>query len=67
MPLVAPIIGLHDSTWVERWWQAGIELGVDWQKDPLGPLVRAPDRGGMLMGRRCSSVETSSILRSECT
>ena len=62
MPLVAPIIGLHDAAWVDAWWDAGTRLGVDWGKEPFGPLVRAPSREGTLMCRRCSSTEASSIL-----
>ena len=63
MPLVSPIMGLHDASWVDVWMQAGTELEVDWNQVPFGPLVRAPSKSGHLLDRRCSSAEASSILR----
>ena len=65
MPLVMPIFGLHDiawAAWVDAWWSAGLELGVDWDKIPFGPLVRASSQDGYLMRRACTSTEASLIL-----
>ena len=48
MPLVAPFPGVTDANWVKAWLSAGRRLGVIWDAEPFGPLVRAPDANGKL-------------------
>ncbi|CAE7626860.1 unnamed protein product [Symbiodinium sp. CCMP2592] len=62
MPLVAPFPGVTDANWVKAWWSAGLRLGVQWDADPFGPLVRAPDAEGQLCKRRCTSSEAGVML-----
>ena len=62
MPLVAPFPGVTESRWVAAWQDAGRSLGVHWESEPFGPLVRAPGVGGRLCARRCSSSEAGAML-----
>ncbi|CAE7737917.1 unnamed protein product [Symbiodinium sp. CCMP2592] len=62
MPLVAPFPGVTDANWVGAWWNAGLRLGVQWDADSFGPLVRAPDAEGQLCKRRCTSSEAGDML-----
>ncbi|CAE7203383.1 unnamed protein product [Symbiodinium sp. CCMP2592] len=62
MPLVAPFPGVTDANWVKAWWNAGLRLGVQWDSEPFGPLVRAPDAEGQLCKRRCTSSEAGVML-----
>ncbi|CAE7217665.1 ubiad1 [Symbiodinium sp. CCMP2592] len=62
MPLVAPFPRVTDANWVKAWWNAGLRLGVQWDAEPFGPLVRAPDAEGQLCKRRCTSSEAGVML-----
>ncbi|CAE7410083.1 unnamed protein product [Symbiodinium sp. CCMP2592] len=62
MPLVAPFPGVTDANWVRAWWSAGLRLGVRWDEDPFGPLIRAPNAEGQLCKRRCTSGEAGHML-----
>ena len=62
MPLVAPFPGVTDANWVKAWLSAGQRLGVVWDAEPFGPLVRAPDANGKLCARRCTSGEAGDML-----
>eukprot|EP00439_Symbiodinium_sp_Y106_P015008 s3348_g2.t1 len=48
--------------WVAAWFDAGRQLGVVWDDEPFGPLVRAPNSSGHLCARRCSSSEAGAML-----
>ena len=62
MPLVAPFPGVTEAGWVAAWFDAGRQLGVVWDDEPFGPLVRAPNSSGHLCARRCSSSEAGAML-----
>ena len=62
MPLVAPFPGVTEVGWVAAWFDAGRQLGVVWDDEPFGPLVRAPNSSGHLCARRCSSSEAGAML-----
>ena len=62
MPLVAPCRGISGRDWSAIWEEAGNQLGVQWDAIPFGPLVRAVDGKGQLVGRRCTSQEATSLL-----
>ena len=63
MPLVCPAVSLAGVDWISAWFNAGVNLGFDWDARPLGALVLAPCDAG-LTNRRCSSSEATELLRS---
>ena len=68
LPLVAPCIGIDNTSWGEAWLSARRELGIESLKD--FPLMPAPDAAGLATVRPVSTEEAGRWLRmllKDCT
>ena len=61
LPLVAPCIGIDNTSWGEAWLSARRELGIESLKD--FPLMPAPDAAGLATVRPVSTEEAGRWLR----
>ena len=61
LPLVAPCIGIDNTSWGEAWLSARRELGIESLKD--FPLMPAPDAAGVATVRPVSTEEAGRWLR----
>ena len=61
LPLVAPCIGIDNTSWGEAWLSARRELGIESLKDY--PLMPAPDAAGLATVRPVSTEEAGRWLR----
>lgn len=63
MPLVIPTEGICEGDWVGTFLRLGSELGFDWERVPLGPLLPAPRLDGGWLRRLLHGCSNSERVR----
>lgn len=62
MPLVAPVLGVTHTDWGSEWEQAMTTLGIDISAVPFAAICKAPQEGGYIGVRSCTSEEIGDFV-----
>ena len=63
LPIVVPWNGICNDEWVREWLDVYLQVGLDIDKRPLGPLLPAPRIDGSFCARPLTTPEAAAWLR----